>query len=107
MLVVNQRRRQHFFGELEKLQAEGARDDRRILDQVRHFVQQSRLGADDAADAALQPLRLGVEFAGDLVVAFAALEDDEVLEQARAILVERSTLMARPARPLVVRKRWP
>ena len=54
--------------------------------------EQPRLVADDAADAALQPLRLGVELAGDLVVPLAALEDDEVLEQPGAILVERADL---------------
>jgi hypothetical protein len=34
------------------------------------------------ADAAFQPLCLGVELAGNLVVTFAALDDHEVLEQA-------------------------
>ena len=47
---------------------------------------------DHSADAALQPLRLRVELARDLVVPLAALEDDEVLEQARAVLVERAHL---------------
>ena len=52
--------------------------------------EQAGLGADDAADAALQALRLRVELARDLVVALAALEDHEVLEQPRAVLVEAS-----------------
>ena len=92
VLMVNQRRRQHFLGQLEELERERAGDDRRVLDQIGHFVEQARLAVDGAADAALQPLRLGVELARDLVVALAALEDDEVLEQPRAVLVERSHL---------------
>ena len=55
-------------------------------------MQQAGLAVHDAADAALQPLRLGVELARDLVVALAALEDDEVLEQPRAVFVERPHL---------------
>ena len=90
VLMVNQRRRQHFVGQLEELERERAGDDRRVLDQIGHLVQQPRLAADDAADAALQALRLRVELARDLVVALAALEDHEVLEQPRAVLVERS-----------------
>ena len=58
--------------------------------------EQARLAVDDAADAALQPLRLGVELAGDLVVPLAALEDDEVLEQPRAVFVERAHLDGAP-----------
>ena len=68
---------------------ERAGDDRRVLDQIGHFVQQARLAVHGAAHAPLQPLRLRVELARDLVVALAALEDDEVLEQPRAVLVER------------------
>ena len=56
------------------------------------------------ADAALQPLRLGVELARDLVVALLALENDEVLEQSRAVLVERSHLDG-PPRPAAGRQK--
>ena len=38
VLMVNQRRRQHFLGQLEELEREGAGDDRRVLDQVGHFA---------------------------------------------------------------------
>ena len=71
VLMMNQRRRQHFFGQLEELERERAGDDRRVLDEVRHFVSSPDSCAHDAADAALQPLRLGVELARDLVVALA------------------------------------
>ncbi len=64
-----------------------------------------------AADAALQPLRFGVELPRDLVVTLAAFEDDEVFEQPRAILVERANLdgsscaPARREEPVAVRHR--
>jgi hypothetical protein len=45
--------------------------------------------AADAADAALEAQGLGVQLARDLVVAVAPRQDDEILEQARAIFVER------------------
>ena len=90
VLMMNQRGRQHFLGELEELVRESARDDRWVLDEIGHFVQQAGIAvARRAADASLQPLRFRVELAGDLVVPLAALEDDEVLEQPRAVLVER------------------
>ena len=92
MLMMNQRRRQHFFGQLEELERERAGDDRRVLDQIGHLEQQAALVVDGAADAPLQALRLRVELAGNLVVPFGALEDDEVLEQPRPILVERPHL---------------
>ena len=92
VLMMNQRRRQHFVGQLEEFVREGAGDDRRVLDEVGNFVKQTGVAVDDAADAALQPLRLRVELARDLVVPLAALENDEVLEQPRAIFVERSHL---------------
>ena len=40
VLMVNQRRRQHFIGQLEELERERAGDDRRVLDEVGHFLQQ-------------------------------------------------------------------
>ena len=92
VLMMNQRGRQHFVGQLEELERERAGDDRRVLDQIGHLEQQPGLAVHGPADAALQPLRLRVELARDLVVALAALEDDEVLEQPRAVLVERPHL---------------
>ena len=41
MLMVNQRRRQHFLGKLEKLVREGAGHDRRVLDEIGDLVQQA------------------------------------------------------------------
>src|SRR5438874_2277829 len=52
----------------------------------------------DAADPSLKALRLRVELAGDFVVALAAFDDHEILEQAVAIVVERADL-DRSSRP--------
>ena len=57
--------------------------------------------------AAAEPARVHLELAGDAIARSAWLEDDEVLGQPRLVLVEAATLIARPARPLVARKRWP
>ena len=43
VLMMNQRRRQHFLGQLEELVRERAGDDRRVLDQIGHLVQQPGL----------------------------------------------------------------
>ena len=96
VLVMHERRRQHFVGQLEELRRERAGDDRRVLDQIGHFLQQRRFLARRAAHAALQPLRFRVELARDLVVALAPLENHEVLEEPRAILVERPYLDRAP-----------
>ena len=48
MLMMNHRRRQHFFGKLEKLDGEMAGDDGRIFDKVGHFLQQRRVGRHEA-----------------------------------------------------------
>ncbi len=96
MLMVNQRRRQHLFGKLEELEREGAGDDRWVLDEVRNLLEQRGILAHGAADAALQALRFRIQLARDLVVPLAALEDHEILEQPRTILVERSHLDGAP-----------
>ena len=108
VLMVNQRRRQHFLRQLEELDGEGAGDDRRVFDQVGHFVRAGR--------TRLRTTRLT-----------RPCSRCALASSSRAILLCRSprsrmtkfsssraryssndrTLMARPARPLVVRKRWP
>ena len=89
MLMMNQRGRQHLVGKLEKFHPERAGDHRGVFDEVGHLLQQAGVALDDAADAALQALGLRIELARNLVVALAALEHHEVLEEPRAILVER------------------
>ena len=96
VLMMNQRRRQHLIRQLEELEREGAADHRRVLDEIGHLVEEPGLGAGDAADAALQALCLRVELACNLVVALAALEDHEVLEQPRAVFVEGPDLDGPP-----------
>ncbi len=98
VLVVNHGRREHLFRQLEELRGERAGNDRRVLHQVGHFLQQARPGGRRAAHPAAQAPRVRVEFAGDLGVAVLTLENDEVLEQLRPVLVERPDL-DRPARP--------
>ncbi|MGC4085384.1 MAG: hypothetical protein QM736_25495 [Vicinamibacterales bacterium] len=92
VLMMNQRRRQHFLGELQELRAEGACHHRGVLDEIGHFGEQPRFVPHHAADPSLKALCLGVQLASDLVVTLAPLEDHEVLEQTRAILVERADL---------------
>src|SRR5438046_10352871 len=92
MLMGNWRRRQHFLGQLEELERERAGDDRRVLDEIGDFVQQAGIAVDGPAHAALEALRLRVELARDLVVALTALEDDEILQETSAVLVERADL---------------
>src|SRR5438445_693551 len=75
MLMVNQRRRQHFVGQLEEFRGERAPDDRRVLDEIRDFMQQSRVRVNRPAHAALQALRFRIQLARNLVVALPALED--------------------------------
>ena len=72
---------------------------RRILDEVGHFAQQRRLRGQLGADAAAEPARVRFELAPDLLLALAAVEDDEVLEQPLLVVVERLDLdrAARPA----------
>ena len=85
-------------GSAQELVGEGARHDRRVLDQVGHLVQRllpRRRDADPPAAAA----RLGVELAADAVVAFAALEDDEVLGQPPPVVVEALDLDGAPGAP--------
>ena len=88
MLMMDERRRQDFFRQLEEFEREGTGNHRRILDEIGDLVQQAGVGMRRPAHASLQTLRFRVELARDLVVPLAALEDDEVFEQPRAILVE-------------------
>ena len=92
VLMVNHRRRQHFLGKLEELDRDVPGDDRRVLDEVRHFLQQRRMRRDETADPPAQLARVRLQLAADLLLALGAIEDDEVLEQARLIVVERLDL---------------
>ncbi len=109
ILMVNQRRGQDFFGKLEELRAERARHDRRKLDEVRHFVEQ-RLGLRAALHhrAPANAAGLRFEVAQDPIAPIDPREQDEVLgELLPGTRRSVRTLMARPARPLVARNRWP
>ena len=71
VLVMNHRRRQHFLRKLEELDREVPGDDGRVLDEIRHFLQERRLRGDEAADAAAQLARVHLELAADLRLALA------------------------------------
>ena len=90
--MMNQCGREHFLWQFKEFRTVGTGDDRRVLDQVRHFGQQPRFMTHHAADAPLQALRFRVELAGNLVVALAPLDNDEVLEQPGLVFVERPDL---------------
>jgi hypothetical protein len=97
MLVVNQRRRQHFGRKRQELGTEGAGHDRRKLDQIRNFLEEGfglRVVLDERAAADLPRARL--ELAHHAVTPFDAREDDEVLGQLLPVLVERSHLDGAP-----------
>ena len=59
MLMMNERRRQHFFRQLEKLGRERAADDGWILDEIGNFIQQAGIGVYRSADAPLKALIFG------------------------------------------------
>ncbi len=96
VLVMDHRRRQHFFRQLEELDRKVARHDRRVFDEIGHFLQERRLCRDEAADAATELAGVRLELAPDLRFALRAIEDDEVLEQTALVVVERLDLDRAP-----------
>ena len=93
VLVMNHRRRQHFFGQLEELDRECAR--RRRTDTRRGRAPPAAATTAPrpvALTAAAQLARVRLELAADLRLALAAIEDDEVLEQPRLVVLERLDL---------------
>ena len=104
MLVMNHGRGQHFFGELQELDRKMTGDHGRILDEVRNFLQQRRMSGDESADAPAEPPRVRFELASNLRLALATIEDNEVLEQPRPIVVERLHLDGAP-RPAARRQK--
>ncbi len=96
MLVMNHRRRQHFFGELEELHRHVPGDDRGVFDEVRDLAQQRGLSREVGTDPAAKPPRVRFELTTDLLLALAAIEDDEVLEQPLLVVVERLDLDRAP-----------
>ena len=86
VLVMHERGRQHFLRQLQEAALEEAGDDAGELDQVGDLVDERRLLAQ--VDAAAQLPRLGFQLARDAIAALGVIEDDEVLRQARPVLVE-------------------
>ncbi len=90
VLVMHERRRQHFFRQDEEPGIEEAGDDRRVLDQVRDFLDER--GVILQVHAAAEPAGVHLEVAGDAVAAVGVAEDDEVLGEPGLILVEAADL---------------
>ncbi len=88
MLVMNHRRRQDFFRQRQELRREDAGDDGGPLHQIRHLVQQTRLPRRGPMDTAAETPGMDVQVARNPLAPFFTLEDDEVLEQARLVVVE-------------------
>jgi hypothetical protein len=79
-----------------------------IFDEIRHFLQQRRLRGNQTTDAAAEPAGMRFKLAPQLRFTLAAIQDDEVLEEPRLVVVEGLHLDgATGAGRSVVRKRWP
>ena len=89
VLMMNQRRRQHFLGSSRNSRAKVPATTAGILDQVGHFLEQRRVLAVDGGTRPPSRRALRLELARDPVAPLGVLEDDEVLGQPRAVLVER------------------
>ena len=98
MLMMNHRRRQHFFGQPEEFVGERSRRDDRVLDQIRHLVEHA-LPDQRSRDASATAARFGVELARDAIVPLAAIDDDEVLGEPLAVIVEVLDLHRAPGPP--------
>ncbi len=100
MLMMDERRREHFLGQLQELGAECAGHDRREFDQIRNFLEQ-RHGLRQLLEqrAAADAPRLRLEVAHDPIAAIDPREHHEVLGELLAVLVETADLdgAARPA----------
>ena len=90
VLMMHERRRQHFFRQREEPGVEEAGDDRRILDEIGDLFDQRRVLLQVHAPA--EPARVHLELARDPVAPLGVLEDDEVLGQPRLVLVEAADL---------------
>ena len=75
-----------------------SRRDHRILHQVRHLLEHA-LPDQRARDAPATAARFGVELARDAIVPLAAIEDDEVLGEPLAVIIEVLDLDRAPGPP--------
>ena len=109
VLVMHQRRREHFFRKDEEARVEEAGDDRRILDEVRNLFDER--GMILQVDAPAEPVRVHLEIARNPVAPIGVAQDHEVLGQLRLVLVEAADLdrssraAARRQKPVTVGQR--
>ena len=90
VLVMHERRREHFFGKDQEPGVEEAGDDRRVLDEVGHLFDER--GVILQVHAPAEPARVHLEVARDPVAPLGVIEDDEMLGQPRLVLVEAADL---------------
>jgi hypothetical protein len=109
VLMMNHRRRQHFFGQRQELL--WRKCPAMTVGYSMRSGTSSRSVECSIAAAPTRPPRLRAfasRPARDAVLPFLPIENDEMLGEARRVIVEGTHLSpARPALPLVVRKRWP
>jgi hypothetical protein len=94
MLVVHQRRHEHFLRQRQERAVEEAGDDGRVLDEVGDFVDERGVLLD--LHASTQPPRVHLERADDPVSPLGVIEDDEVLLEPGFVLLEAAYLDRSP-----------
>ena len=94
--MMNHRRRQHFLGERQKFLGERSGHHRRVLDEIRHFLEQGRVQHRRVADAAAKAARLRFEAARDAILALLTIENDEMFAEPRGVVVEGAHLHRAP-----------
>ena len=90
VLVMHQRRREHFFRKDEEARVEETGDDRRVLDEIRDLFDERGMILQVHAPA--EPVRVHLEIARNPVAPISVLQNHEVLGQLRLVLVEAADL---------------
>ena len=109
VLMMHERRRQHFFRKDEKRGVEEAGDDRRVLDEIGNLLDERRMILQ--MHSATKAAGVTFEIAGDAVASFRMIEDNEMFGQLGLILVEAANLdraagaAARGQKPMAVGQR--
>ena len=94
VLMMHERRRQHFLRQHEERGIEEAGDDRRELDEIGDLFDERGVILD--VHAAAKAAGVHLQVAGDAIAALGVIEDHEMLGQPRLVFVEAADL-DRPA----------
>ena len=103
VLMMDHRRRQHFFRQRQEFLRERSGHHGRIFDEIGHLLEQRRVKHGRAADPPAQAARLRFEPAGDAILALLPVENHEMFGEASRVVVERAHL-DRPPRPAARRQ---